>query len=71
MSIFLNPNASTLEQYFKGGDGDDATEGMEEEGEVEGEGDAIIILAGDAVIVEEHSLWNCERDWTLSSLRKL
>jgi len=32
-----------------GGDGDGAAEVAEEEGEVEGEGDAVIVVAGDAV----------------------
>lgn len=34
-------------------DGSAATHGPEEEGHVDGEGDAVIVLAGDAVVVEE------------------
>ena len=39
-----------------GGDGDGAAEGAEEEGEVESEGDAVVVLAGYAVVVEERLL---------------
>lgn len=34
-------------------DGEDGAEGAVEEGEVDGEGDLVVVVAGDAVVVEE------------------
>lgn len=34
-------------------DGEDGAEGAVEEGEIDGEGDAVVVVAGDAVVVEE------------------